>query len=511
MRIAHLSDLHFGNDLILRSLVDRRSWWRTEDPELVTNLTSSLRDQKPDYLVVSGDIVNKCDGDIFKKAAAQLRDLTIGAGLDVASQLLVVPGNHDVKVFPDEDQYFGRIQPFIQFLKDVFREDNYRTRTERFIRVDLERRLCFVCIDTSLRDRLAAAEGRVGEAQWRWAKKKMSELASTHSDFRRFVKVAVLHHHPYPIPGGGRDKWMPLDDAGECQKFLEEHGFQIALHGHKHYPHVARKSFDSGNHVTVVGAGTACCPIPSENRAGNSFNVIDCEPSTNLLRITRVQANQNKVFEPGKPDMFPLFRPSQRGYKMREFISQAVINDADGNCEMLDRRLGLVADSEAGTGVNRIHFLLSGLPGEARIESYVCRGGGVDRIEFITPVADLHRERKGHFILKVPLAWGEASIDFEAVCKVSRGFRMTRSGVQDRESMIIENTHPTDYLTLILRFPNGFTASPEPIFNDPSRKDPVDHSTVSHSLERDPFENRFVLRVRAPQVGHFYGFTWPLA
>lgn len=511
-RIAHLSDLHFGDDLILRSLLDRRWYRNTEDAELVRNLSTCLRELKPDYLVISGDIVNKCDASSFGRAAAKVRKLTTDAGLDVASQLLVIPGNHDVNVFPAESQYFGRIQPFVEFLKALFEEDNYRTRTERFIRVDVERRVCFLCLDTSLRDRLAAAEGRIGEAQWNWARKKIQELSATYPDFRRFVKIAVLHHHPYPLAGGGPDKWMPLDDAGECQKFLEDHGFQIALHGHKHYATVARKSFANGNHVTVVSAGTACCPIPSENRAGNSFYFLECEPSTNVLRVTKVEANQSKVFQPGDPKDYPLFRPSERGYKMREYVNQVLITNADGNCEILDQRLGLVADSEKGTGVNQIHFSVSDLPPAARIDSYSFSGSSVKDIEYETPAANLHRERKGNFILKSPLKWGDGSVDFEVRTNITNGFRMRRSvpTAQESEAMVIENTHPADELTVTVVFPPGFSVSPEPVFADPSRRDPVMPASVNHIVERDPFGNRFTLRVKSPQLGHVYGLRWPL-
>jgi len=513
IRIAHLSDLHFGNDLILRALLDRRWYKNTEDQELLTNLGAALSSlkPKPDYLVVSGDLVNKCDAASFRTAAKNLRKLTESAGLSVRTQLLVVPGNHDVQIIPDEGQYFGRIQPFVEFLKELFEEDNYRTRTERFVRVDLDRRVCFMCLDTSLRDKLAAAEGRIGEPQWRWARRKMDELAATHADFHQFLKIAVLHHHPYPLAGGGSDKWMPLDDAGECQQFLQKYRFQLALHGHKHYPLVDKKLFNNGDHVTVISAGTACCPIPSENRAGNSFYVLDCETSTNLLRVTKVTANQSKVYEAEKkPDELPLFRPSDRGYKMREYINHVLITNGDGNCEILDRRVGLVADSDKGTGVDKINFFLNGLPREATITSYTCGSECVVKIDYETPEADRHRERKGHFILRSPLQFGASSIDFELRTVITKGFTMRRAAGQDTEAMTIECIHPTDELTLSLAFPPGFSVSPEPVFIDPARRLPVAVSSVNHRLERDPFSNRFGLSVKGPILGHIYGFQWPL-
>src|SRR5688500_14453195 len=71
-RLAHLSDLHFGN----------------ADPELVLALDEDLDEFQPDLLVVTGDLTRRARPLEFEQARGFLD------GLPYAR--LVVPGNHDI-------------------------------------------------------------------------------------------------------------------------------------------------------------------------------------------------------------------------------------------------------------------------------------------------------------------------------------------------------------------------------------------------------------------------------
>ena len=72
--IVHLSDLHLGNDFVWRSLMRGRTWWNAEDPKIVGGLAEALRALVPDYIVMSGDIVNKCSPSTFDGAVKTLQD-----------------------------------------------------------------------------------------------------------------------------------------------------------------------------------------------------------------------------------------------------------------------------------------------------------------------------------------------------------------------------------------------------------------------------------------------------
>src|SRR5690606_17651604 len=72
VRIAHLSDLHFGR----------------HDPAVVDSLAADLDSQAPDLVVVSGDFTQMGTRAEFTQARAFLDTL--------AAPVLAVPGNHDV-------------------------------------------------------------------------------------------------------------------------------------------------------------------------------------------------------------------------------------------------------------------------------------------------------------------------------------------------------------------------------------------------------------------------------
>lgn len=71
-RLAHLSDLHFGE----------------ADPARVAEMAADIRAAAPDAVLISGDLTRRAQPQEFEAA------FTFLAGLDVP--LLVVPGNHDI-------------------------------------------------------------------------------------------------------------------------------------------------------------------------------------------------------------------------------------------------------------------------------------------------------------------------------------------------------------------------------------------------------------------------------
>ncbi|NKN31727.1 metallophosphoesterase family protein [Marichromatium bheemlicum] len=72
MRIAHLSDLHFGRDR----------------PDLTTALVAALRTRGPDLIVLSGDLTQRARPAEFAAAADFIAQLS--------APVLAVPGNHDL-------------------------------------------------------------------------------------------------------------------------------------------------------------------------------------------------------------------------------------------------------------------------------------------------------------------------------------------------------------------------------------------------------------------------------
>jgi DNA repair exonuclease SbcCD nuclease subunit len=98
-------------------------------------------------------------------------------------------------------------------------------------------------------------------------------------------KVAVLHHHIAPIIQSEEiKKFELLLNAGRLKFKLQQEGFHLVTHGHKHWPETFLDSAVSGggSHIVISG-GTICGALPPGKAAG--FNWIEYDGSANVLRI----------------------------------------------------------------------------------------------------------------------------------------------------------------------------------------------------------------------------------
>src|SRR3954452_19014601 len=73
--IAHISDVHFGKI----------------DPQIVEALIADLHAQKPDLMVISGDLTQRARAGQYQQAAEFLNRLP--------TPQIVIPGNHDIPKF----------------------------------------------------------------------------------------------------------------------------------------------------------------------------------------------------------------------------------------------------------------------------------------------------------------------------------------------------------------------------------------------------------------------------
>src|ERR1035437_3656295 len=93
--LLQISDPHFG----------------TEQPPVVEALAALSRQQRPDLLVVSGDITQRARPGQFRAARAFIDRLD--------APVLVSPGNHDIPLF---DLYARRHHPYARY-RDAFGDE----------------------------------------------------------------------------------------------------------------------------------------------------------------------------------------------------------------------------------------------------------------------------------------------------------------------------------------------------------------------------------------------------
>jgi 3',5'-cyclic AMP phosphodiesterase CpdA len=302
--ILHISDLHFGRRFFYSNQLNR---------ELLKQLKNLIRDPNvsPDYLVVSGDLVENPSPWAMRRAYDFICDLAQTAKIP-PNHVLVVPGNHDYKVsgviglrritrIPFEI-YFRcgwsergdwvarrdwvkqtRRKRWVDYIKLSLNAiwptgQELRDRLEKL--VDFDRRLVIFGINsTPLFEGFAT--GKISSDQ---ISQLTDELENNRDQWDEAFKVVVVHHHPMPISydaedakGRVEESLMVFYNAGLFLRELARHGIDLVLHGHKHFASFRRAVFDfedgTRRSIGILAAGSTTHKSPSDP-LGNEFNVI---------------------------------------------------------------------------------------------------------------------------------------------------------------------------------------------------------------------------------------------
>ncbi len=232
MRIVHVSDLHFGDELVR---------------DKVVKAIRQINELEPDLVVVTGDV--SCWG-----IHSEMRD-AYETLIDLKPETIFVPGNHDARNNGREffELYFGKT-------KKHYKADG----------------ILIIGVDSTQPD---LDDGHVGYEQREWIRSKLR---------RDKINILALHHHVVPVPKTGRERNV-LIDAGEIVEMITSAGVNIVLAGHRHMPYAIRLM-----HTHIIHAGTLgsfkVLGMPDQN-----YNVIDIEEETVSLRLKFIDFGEVEV------------------------------------------------------------------------------------------------------------------------------------------------------------------------------------------------------------------------
>lgn len=232
MKIAHISDLHFGEELIR---------------EKVEKAVRQINEAEPDLVVITGDI--SCWG-IHSEMREAYETL-----IDLKPDVVAVPGNHDARNIGHEffELYFGE--------------------TKKYYKNDI---LSLIAADSTQPD---LDDGYVGYEQREWIRSKIKKDK---------FNVLALHHHIVPIPKTGRERNV-LIDAGEMVELITTSGITAVLAGHRHMPYSIRLMRTHIIHAGTLGSFKVL-GMPDQN-----YNVIEIENETLTLKLRFVDFGEVEV------------------------------------------------------------------------------------------------------------------------------------------------------------------------------------------------------------------------
>ncbi len=256
IRIAHLSDPHFG----------------TEQPHLVPSLLQALKALTPDVIVLSGDLTQRARRRQFAAAAAFVAACP--------AQVLCVPGNHDI---PLENLVLRLLWPFRAYRRSIGPELEPVIKTPTAL---------IVGVNTA--NPQVWKDGRITEAQ-------LDRLANLFADAGPRHRVVALHHPPVPPPSEAAS----LAGAQAAIAAFAALGIDLVLSGHLHFSHAAPLA--SAPRVLAVQAGT--CLSDRIRQDGNAFTLIDLAADTATLTHHRAQTDGRFA-----PDAAMTFARSAQGW-----------------------------------------------------------------------------------------------------------------------------------------------------------------------------------------------------
>lgn len=261
-RILHLSDLHLGTAHAARM-------------QMYLQIQIQERLASIDRVVVTGDLFDQPRPEAVQQFL-NFRDQIELAG---AKRPVVVPGNHDQRLYGNSIGGLGN--RFRELIKIDFHQ----------VVVDEAAKIVFVCFDSSASGDFA--RGEIDTDQLIRVATRL-DLEDAHQRLSGYLRVAVLHHHPYPFPRSPEiqvvdprtwlnpERFLELRGAEQFLSWCGGRGIELILHGHKHVPRLVIDEIRTMNQVpkyrqmTTVGCGSSL----GANGAPLSFNIVDWDPTS---------------------------------------------------------------------------------------------------------------------------------------------------------------------------------------------------------------------------------------
>lgn len=215
-RIAHLSDLHFG----------------AVDPAVVEALAAELEANRPDLVLISGDLTMRARRREFREARRFVERLP--------GTVLIVPGNHDVTPFRLHERF---LDPFATWRRELGHATEW---------VWQDGELGIVGINTARRGGwyLDWSRGRVSQTALARACTRLSFL---HPGLFRIV----VAHHPF-LPPPEQPERRLVGGAERALSAFAAQGVRLLLAGHLHLGYVRTRDAEvlpEGAAATAAGPG----------------------------------------------------------------------------------------------------------------------------------------------------------------------------------------------------------------------------------------------------------------
>jgi 3',5'-cyclic AMP phosphodiesterase CpdA len=271
LRIAHLSDPHFG----------------TIKPGVREGLIKTLTGLQPDLILLTGDITQRARAWQFQEA----REFTHALR---PKTFIAVPGNHDIPMYNVLMRLFDPYRGFKRLFKDQLEKDH--------------RHGDVMVLGLNSTSRWRSIQGDFNLKHLEARLKSQPEKTQVH---------LAAFHHPMDCDKPQDDKNL-LKQKDESMQLFDKYGIDLILGGHIHDPYVglsSRRYKNLQRRIIICVAGT-CLSRRTRKGAPNSFNWIEVDTRNEIpkIRIERFDQKKDLIFEACTRTEFR--RPDPSGWEM---------------------------------------------------------------------------------------------------------------------------------------------------------------------------------------------------
>lgn len=209
----------------------------------------AIEESGADAIAITGDVTDDGVGwELVESAFARWKD---------KGRLFVIPGNHDLYLFPLRGS--GRPRATAESKRAAWQAFAARIGLELhasggWYRYIPEASAALIGLDSCARAqrRFFRHNGAIGPAQLAW----LAEVGQRPEFKAARHRLVMLHHHVVPLPHGvGRrapsEIGMRLDDARSAAELFDQIGVTAVLHGHRH---VSEQRQPAGSNFTILAS-----------------------------------------------------------------------------------------------------------------------------------------------------------------------------------------------------------------------------------------------------------------
>lgn len=278
--LAHISDVHLG-PLVgfhprywnLKRGLGYLNWHRgrvrVHLRDVADAIAADAVAQKPDHIVVTGDLANIGLPSEYDQALTWLE------ALGDPGRVSVVPGNHDIYTARLHGaSCLARWAPYMA--SDAWGVEHAAPSEDRFPYVRRVGSVALIGLNSAVPTPPFVAAGRLGARQLAAFARTLDRLGQAG------MPRVVLIHHP-PLPGQAPPR-RGLEDAAEFERVIDAHGAELVLHGHNHRDMLAWRQWSRG-HVPVVGVASASAGRAHKNEPLARYNLIRLSKVGNEVAI----------------------------------------------------------------------------------------------------------------------------------------------------------------------------------------------------------------------------------